>query len=343
MGSASTAPQTTITATTQTAQQPVIAALDTADVATLNDALGSAGIDLRAEEETLRQSAASTQGQTHASQSRGTQRNRARKQGTKVVFDAAHLGMKMRKIAVRHGLQTGAVNGLGVPEDAVSYLALALHARLAKLTEGMIAAATHREETDATRTPGLYEDGSPMWSVVVRKDIAKQIEVLEKVEKDEEFQARRERKVQEANISSQAALPSLDGALQMEQEEEPKPQKKKKKAESAADIIAKNQNIEAKKMNAAANAAAGLNKATSKYSWMNTGNVSTGQSVKKPGGKTTSATPTTWTKYQPPKKKDDTPAVEEDARRVVTMKDAVFLIERERGHGGGRGAARHWT
>jgi len=33
---------------------------------------------------------------------------------------------------------------------------------------------------------------------------------------------------------------------------------------------------------------------------------------------------------------------EEDTRASVTMRDAMFVIEKERGHGGGRGAARGW-
>ena len=31
---------------------------------------------------------------------------------------------------------------------------------------------------------------------------------------------------------------------------------------------------------------------------------------------------------------------EEDTRTTVTMRDAIFVVEKERGHGGGRGAAR---
>ncbi|KIJ57240.1 hypothetical protein M422DRAFT_238832 [Sphaerobolus stellatus SS14] len=330
------AAQTTTTTTTQTTQQAAAPTLDTADVATLNDALGSAGVDLRAEEESLRQSAMSGQA---ASQSRGTQR-RARKQGKKVVFDSTHLGAKMRTIAAGHGLQTETGTN-GVPEDSVSYLGLALRARLSKLVEGMVAAAAHREETDHTRTPGLYEDGSPMWSVAVRKDIGKQLTVLEKVEREEELQARRDRKAREAYTSGQPSLPSLDDALQMEQEDEPK---KKKKKPDGPGVTAKNMSEDVRKKfsNATATAAAGLN--TSKYAWMNAGTAASGPPVKKAAGTVTASTTTTstWAKYQPPKKKDE-PVVEEDSRRPITMKDAVFVVERERGHGGGRGAARGWT
>jgi len=48
--------------------------------------------------------------------------------------------------------------------------------------------------------------------------------------------------------------------------------------------------------------------------------------TKKSGSLTTNQTPT-----------------EEDTRASVTMRDAMFVIEKERGHGGGRGAARGWV
>lgn len=324
----------------QQPQQPS-AALDTADVATLNDALGSAGVDLRAEEENLRQSHQTSQ--TQASQPRGTQRSRAKKQGKKVVFDPTHLGARTRTIAMRHGFQSGPA---GVTEDSVSYLALALRMRLSKLIEGMIAAAAHREEKNVNYPAGLYSDGSPMWSQIVRRDVAKQLALLERVEREEELAARRERKAREVYASGgQPALPSLDDALSMEQDEEPK---KKKKKPDGPGVTAKNMSEDMKKKlsNAVASQAAGLS--TSKYAWMNAGNVPTGPPSKKAAGATTTSTTpaaTTgsgWGKSFSSSKKKEEP-VEEDNRRVITMKDAIFTIERERGHGGGRGAARGWT
>ena len=323
-------------------QQRTGGELDTADVATLNDALGSAGVDLRAEEEHLRQSHSQSQSQTQAStQSRGPSRRRAKKQGTKVVIDTSHLGARMRTIAARHALQPGAA---GVAEDSVAYLALALRMRLSTLVEGMAAAAAHREETGVLRPPGTYEDGTPMWTQVVRRDVAKQLALLERVEREAELAARRERKAREAySGGGQAALPSLDDALQMETEEEPK---KKKKKPDGPGVTAKNMSEDMKKKlsNAVASQAAGLG--TGKYAWMNAGNIPSGPPAKKSAG--TASTPAQqsgsgWSKaYQTVKKKEQTP-VEEDHRRAVTLRDAIFVVERERGHGGGRGAARGWT
>jgi hypothetical protein len=248
----------------------------------------------------------------------------------------------MRTIASRHGLQSATA----VPEDSVSYLALALRARLSQLVEGMVRAAAHREETDVTRPPGLYPDGTPMWSQIVRRDIAKQLALLERIEREEELAARRERKARESYASGgQPPLPSLDDALAMDVDEEPK---KKKKKPDGPGVTAKNMSEETKKKlsNAVATRAAGLG--TGKYAWMNAGNAAATPPVKKAATSTPTPTPapatgSSWSKpFQSTKKKEE-PVVEEDTRRAILLKDAIFVIERERGHGGGRGAARGWT
>lgn len=302
-------------------------------------------MDLRAEEENLRQTHSQSQASTTqtASQPRGTQRSRAKRQGTKFAFDASHLGARMRTVASHHALQAGAG---AVPEDTVTYLALALRVRLSQLIEGMSKAAAHREESGVLRNPSTYADGSPMWSQIVRRDVAKQLALLERVEREEELAARRERKARESyTVTGQTALPSLDDALPMETDDEPK---KKKKKPDGPGVTAKNMSEDMKKKlsNAVASQAAGLG--TGKYAWMNAGNIPTGPPAKKPAG-STSTTPSQqsgsgWSKpYQPAGKKKDEPPAEDDNRRAVTLKDAIFVIERERGHGGGRGAARGWT
>ena len=248
----------------------------------------------------------------------------------------------MRTISARHAVQAGAA---GVPEDSVTYLALALRVRLSTLIEGMARAAAHREETGVLCPPGTYADGTPMWTQIVRRDVAKQLALLERVEREEELAARRERKARETyTTTGQAALPSLDDALPMESEDEPK---KKKKKPDGPGVTAKNMSEDMKKKlsNAVASQAAGLG--TGKYAWMNAGNVPSGPVVKKPAGSTSAPTQQSgsgWSKpYQPAGKKKEEMPVEEDNRRAVTLKDAIFVIERERGHGGGRGAARGWT
>ncbi|KAJ8586598.1 hypothetical protein M405DRAFT_874978 [Rhizopogon salebrosus TDB-379] len=105
--------------------------MDTSDVATLNDALGSAGVDLRAEEECLQRSHDSHQ--TYRS------------------FEDRTLH-KVTKI----------------PEDSVNYLALALRARLQDLVTAMVFAAQYRTDTQFDRPASLYENGTPMWSIEMK-------------------------------------------------------------------------------------------------------------------------------------------------------------------------------
>jgi len=49
----------------------------------------------------------------------------------------------------------------------------------------MITAAAHRHDTQFDRSASLYEDGNSMWGIVVRTDIAKQLTVLERIEREE--------------------------------------------------------------------------------------------------------------------------------------------------------------
>lgn len=92
-----------------------------------------------------------------------------------------------------------------VPEDSVNYVALALRARLQDLITSMIAASKHRTDTQFDRAPSTYEDGTPMWGLVIRSDVAKQLAALEKAEREEEMKVRRERKEREDAAAAQAA------------------------------------------------------------------------------------------------------------------------------------------
>lgn len=60
------------------------------------------------------------------------------------------------------------------------------------------------------------------------------------------------------------------------------------------------------------------------------------------------AASSSWARPYVPTKKSNSQAptqtpTEDDTRASVTMRDAMFVIEKERGHGGGRGAARGWV
>ncbi|KAF8878597.1 transcription initiation factor TFIID component TAF4 [Gymnopilus junonius] len=275
-----------------------------------------------------------------------------------------------------------------IPEESVNYLALSLRARLQDLVTSMIAAAHHRTDTQFDRPASLYEeDKSPMWSLVVRSDVAKQLAALEKVEREEELRVRKERKERaEITAAHTAALAAQANGMagaqaaanaEMADDMEGGPKKKRKKEGPGVTARNMSEDVRKKMSNAVATQAAGLG---GRYSWMTAANASS--PVPKPKRETTTATtpaaasvtagisaspgaatgaaPTgtpvtaaatpasSWARPYVSSKKPATAntkeaAAEDDTRTVVNMRDAMFVIEKERGHGGGRGAARGWV
>lgn len=253
-----------------------------------------------------------------------------------------------------------------IPEDSVNYLALALRVRLQELVTAMITAAAHRHDTQFDRSASLYEDGNPMWSIVVRTDIAKQLAVLERIEREEEMKVRRERKerselaaAQSSNYGTQQSVGDGD----FDDEEAIQPKKKKKKEGPGVTARNMSEDVRKKMSNAVASQAAGLS--TGKYAWMNAaaGASTPGKTKSRtstPGPSTTTTNPATsttttttaqqmgssWvrpyvsttTKQSSSKEERD-----EDLRRKVTLRDALFVLEKERGHGGGRGSAKNYA
>ncbi|KAI0092102.1 transcription initiation factor TFIID component TAF4 family-domain-containing protein [Irpex rosettiformis] len=344
--------QTYSTTATTTAPKPsaTTSATDTTDVSKLNDALGSAGVDLRAEEETLQRS-------FDQYQAYRPYEDRSRKQPTRPHFDTRNLGTRIREIGTQ-------LKVTKVPEDSVNYIALSLRARLQELIEAMIEASQHRQDSQFERPASHYEDGTPMWSLVIRADVSKQLAAIEKVEREEELKVRRERK-ERADMAAAhaAALASQANGTAMsidatEPVEDGQPKKKKKKVDGPG-VTARNmsEDVRKKMSNAVASQAAGLGQ---KYAWMSASTASTPAPKPKPATSTanaglSSATTTTpastaggsWARpYVSALKGSQAsamPGKEDDKRRAITIRDAMFVIEKERGHGGGKGSARGWT
>ncbi|EIM88593.1 uncharacterized protein STEHIDRAFT_167849 [Stereum hirsutum FP-91666 SS1] len=327
--------------------------LDTADVATLNDALGSAGVDLRAEEETL-------QSQSTYHQTYRPYEDRSRKQPVTPNFDTRFLGPTIRSIGTKHKVTK-------IPDDSINYIALALRARLQELVTAMIEASAHRTDTQFDRPASMYEDGKPMWSVSVRRDVAKQLAALEKAEREEEMKIRRERKELAAQHAAALAAVSPGGATTTTasapvEEEVEGPKKKKKKTEGPG-VTAKNmsEDVRKKMSNAVASQAAGLG--TGKYAWMNAANTVPAPKPKPAAPSTPSSAPSPaagtekgngsgsggaggWARpyvSAANKSQSTTATPQDDNKRLVTLRDAMFVVGKERGHGGGRGAARGWV
>ena len=297
----------------------------------------------------------------------------------------------MRTIATNHKVTR-------VPDDAVNYLALCLRARLQDLITAMVKAAKYRSDEGFDRPAGFYEavDGgepTPMWSILVRNDVAKQLVALEKVEREEELRIRKERKeraemqaAHAAALAAQVAGGSIGGVGDSGIGEDDfgmggtgAPKKKRKKEGPGVTARNMSEDVRKKMSNAVATQAAGLG---GKYAWMTSANA-TSAAAAKPKAGSASTTPTgggssttapvaatgsSWARpYIPSTKKlgasgattttfasgiggaattGNGQAESEEAAVIftrLTIRDAMFVIDRERGHGGGRGSARGWT
>lgn len=231
----------------------------------------------------------------------------------------------------------------------------------------MIEASAHRTDTQFDRPASMYEDGKPMWSVSVRRDVAKQLAALEKAEREEEMKIRRERKELAAQHAAALAAVSPGGATTTTasapvEEEVEGPKKKKKKTEGPG-VTAKNmsEDVRKKMSNAVASQAAGLG--TGKYAWMNAANTVPAPKPKPAAPSTPSSAPSPaagtekgngsgsggaggWARpyvSAANKSQSTTTTPQDDNKRLVTLRDAMFVVGKERGHGGGRGAARGWV
>ena len=370
-------------ATTGSASAATNNNVDTSDLSTLNDALGSAGVDLRvrphyylfpclykkkttqAEEETLQRTHDQSQPGFRASD------DRRKKQPANPNFDIRFLGQTMKTVGTSHKVNR-------VPDDAINYLALALRARLQDLITSMIATAKHRTSTQFDRPASLHQDGHPMWSIVVRSDVAKQLAAIEKAEREEETRIRRERKERAEFAAAHAAALAAQanaaggvplGAGGLRDDDEGGTKKKRKKEGPGVAARNMSEDVRKKMSNAVATQAAGLG---GRYAWMNAATLNTpippkpkltataasaaatatptagsatpGTSTAATTAAAASASTSSWaTPYIPTKPKQAHPPQEEDARLAITIRDAMFVIENDQGHGGGRGAARTWV
>lgn len=342
---------------------PAAASLDTASVAQLTDALGSAGVDIRAEEEAMTRDTRAQLSSTIA-----PSEDRSKKQN---FLDPVVLAARVKEITSNHSLTATA--------DAQTYIALALQFRLTTLIKQSITAVDHRLESQYNRPPPLYpiddnimqvegEDATKpeppaMWSVLVRRDVSKQLAALEKIDREEESRIRRRRKERDENEASanggtSSAGPGdamdLDGLGGGDGDDDKKGKKLKKKQDGPG-VLAKKMTEDMQKSvsNRVANEFTGVKK----YSWMQPGAVTATTPVKKPapiaptggGAATSSSTPTavggttTGSTFVRPFLAGGRSAVNETLdERKVTLADLMFVVGKEKGHGAGRGSARTW-
>ena len=209
----------------------------------------------------------------------------------------------------------------------------------------------------------MYTDGkTPVFDRNLRKDVGMQLLAIEKVEKAEEMRIRKERKerVEQArqtgggNVSLGRIftlvilLTSFQAANVDGDDDDDGPPKKKKKRAEGPGVQAKNMSEETKKKlsNNVANAAAGF---ADKYKWMSSGGArptprgggGAGGGGGNSGGNAIGAG--AWGGWSGSGRAKGRGGKGRDKERTVGMRDVLFVVERERGHGAGRGSARGWS
>lgn len=215
----------------------------------------------------------------------------------------------------------------------------------------------------------MYSDGTtPMWSTIVRRDVQKQLMALERVEREEEARIRRERRERLEN--------GFVTAPENADEDSAAGKKRKRQKEMGPGVTARTMNEETRKRmmdDAASRAIGGTGK--QKYGWMTAGAAAAATTPAKKLGTSSPSTPTAgspvpngvggtptsgtytpaaakapplqssggWARARFPTYGTAASVTEQDEARTITKRDVDFAIEKERGHGGGRGSARGWT
>ncbi|KAF8329727.1 uncharacterized protein EI90DRAFT_3061712 [Cantharellus anzutake] len=215
----------------------------------------------------------------------------------------------------------------------------------------------------------MYSDGStPMWSTIVRRDVQKQLMALERVDREEESRIRRERRERLEN----GPVETSDNV----DDDSAAGKKRKRQKEMGPGVTARTMNEETRKRmmdDAASRAIGGTGK--QKYGWMMAGAAAAAVTPTKKVAISTPSTPVAgspapngvsgtsttgtytpsttkppplpsgggWARARFPTYGTTAGTAEQEEARTVTKKDIDFAIEKEKGHGGGRGSARGWT
>ncbi|KAI9496379.1 transcription initiation factor TFIID component TAF4 family-domain-containing protein [Zychaea mexicana] len=144
---------------------------DRIDYDTLTDVMGYAGVDLREEEQHFMKDGEMTGGVLPD----GVDRSKTQE------FMNPEL-LKERVLELAKPFALGKLDS-----DFVSYLALATQERLRGLVEHMVVASKHRTMSQhVSAPPPVDENGHPLYKVIVQQDTKKQLLAIERAEREEE-------------------------------------------------------------------------------------------------------------------------------------------------------------
>ncbi|KAG2178412.1 hypothetical protein INT44_001564 [Umbelopsis vinacea] len=332
------------------------AADERVDYDTLTDVMGYAGVDLKEEAE---------QSLSHGDSAGSTMTDGIDRTKLQNFINMTILKVVVGKIVTLHcdmGIAATKASVKDISPDFLSYLALATQDRIRGLAEQMVKASKHRVFSQTFDAPPIDEaTGQPLYKIVVQQDIRKQLLAIERVEREEE----RRRKEAMSERERRAQQGETGGG-----EDDDKPKKKKQKAMGPG-VTARTMSEDMR--NKKANETALMSAGGKRMSWMTSttdtpsppaksvSSQPSTPSAMNDGGETTQATKTKGKRGRPrgsgvggrsgssrgepaapssnvnlflPPSTVTRPLRAGDASsRKVTVRDAIFALERERDEG----------
>jgi hypothetical protein len=253
---------------------------------------------------------------------------------------------------------------LGVSPDVMTYLALATQERVRALVESMIAAKNHRIHSEHIHHPSVTGDGGsgenlPMYKEAISLDVKSQLLAIEKVDREHE----RKRKEIRAGLKNDNKTDDKDDSKDQSETPTTAPKRNKRQKKDTLPTPAIHKlTVDTKNTNMTALSAAG----GKTKSWMidiqsevpstsvvnggdtavtrpsrgrsrSTSNAKNFSTFKKGetqqgGGSTSNITTGQFVTGQQQPSNGPAP--------TITVKDALFVLERDRGGGGGAGSGR---
>ncbi|CAG8659477.1 27353_t:CDS:2, partial [Racocetra persica] len=318
---------------------------------TENDVLISSGVDIKAEEINIRREHELLTARQSSTLVQYPDRSRSQN-----FLNQRSLAAKVQSIALQHKI-------VNVPPDALAYLALATQERIRELIETMIVAKNHRIHSEHINLPLDSENSLPMYKEVVSLDVRSQLAAMEKVEREQE------RKRQESLAGSSQdnigddQTDDVKDSTDAPTHQPKRVKRQKKESSSASSLKLTNEAIATSTNQTALVAAGGLTKSwmlqgaidkTSQSSAISTNSNGTSSGIRPSRGRsrsTSNGRPLVNKRDALGTRGDHIYAAAHDASgRVsrdagdvtpaVTVKDALFVLERDRGGGGQAGGTR---
>ena len=200
----------------------------------------------------------------------------------------------------------------------------------------MIKSSNHRVSSSHITSPSKI-DNQPLYSQLLIDDTSKQLQALEKLEREEETKARRER-VERISIEREQSqlLASQQQQLQITNNDEDD-QKKKKRRKDTTNVKNMSDDVQKKLSDQTALRSAGL---APKYSWLTGGNqpVNKGNLNKQQNKPANQLSSNLSLKSSQQKSLGPPPHDAHLKKSSININDALFALEREKGLGAGRGS-----